>query len=268
MATISPDEARHILKYYNKSNRKPSNVVANKYASDMRNGRWRTSGETISFDRNGDLINGQHRLMGVAMADQPQDFVVVYGLEPEVFEVVDNGKTRSNADVLGMMNYQEPAMLSALVRNIIAYEKSGVFDPTERSTSHNFEGVNQITKSQIISYIEENPKVTSYIERYKKNQVVSAPIAAFCYWLLCKKGKEQAEKYLDQIFLGYDLQPDTIQSYLFNKFQRSRNAIQNKMSKTAMIANVILGWKRVAGVSKSQVMQITWDTRRGLPGLD
>jgi hypothetical protein len=37
------------------------------------------------------------------------------------------------------------------------------------------------------------------------------------------------------------------------------------MTKLAIICNVILGWRRYMGWSKSKAMQLTWDARKGFP---
>ena len=92
-------------------------------------------------------------------------------------------------------------------------------------------------------------------------------VASFTYWLLHKDNPAKAEEYLDQVLMGFDLKPDTLQAYLFNKLQRNRNAIQNKMTKVAIMAHIIEGYRRFVGYSKNRSMQITWDTRKGLPKL-
>ncbi len=261
--TLTPYQCKHILKYYNPKNRKLSIPQASKYAKDMNNGDWLTTGQSITFSTDGLLIDGQHRLFACVETDTPITVVVAYGVEPESFSVTDNGKIRSNSDVLEMIGYQNAGDLSALVRSIIAYEAGG--SPDVRK-GRRFDGANSITKSEIIKYIKDNPTVMDYLERYKKNQIVSASVSSFCYWLFSEThSKAEAEEYLDKVLLGYSLQPNTIESYLFNKLQRNKTAHQNKMTKIAIIANIILGWKRFKNYSKSSVMHLCWDAKQGLP---
>lgn len=259
LVSITPKQARYILKTFNNKNRKPSKVAVTKYATDMLSGNWQQTGQTISFDRNATLLDGQQRLLACVQTNIPQDFLVVYGLLPECFKNIDNGKSKTNSDILGMNGFQDPTTTSALTRAIIAYETSGTTE------ANNFKGVNQITKSQILEYLEAHPEITNFIDKYKKSQVVSPLIASFCYWLLSKVDQKKTEQYLDQVLLGFNLEPDTIQSHLFNKLQRNRNTIQNKMTKTSIIANIILGWKRFMGYSKSKALSIVWDARKGIP---
>jgi hypothetical protein len=256
---ISPNQARYILKKYNNINRKLSSVNVTKYASDMTAGRWKNDGETIIFSKEGDLLNGQHRLLGVIKSNTSQNFLISYGVDKSTFDVMDNGKSRTTSDVLGMMKYENSAILAALARTILAYERNGGFN------AKNFKGANQISKSETIAYIEANPEIGNYIERYKKCSLVPSSVTSFLYWLFSNINKAHAEQYLNMVLMGYGISPDTLESYLFNKLQRNRNAIQNKMTKNAVISNIIIGWNRFRGHSKSSAIQIIWKPENGLP---
>ena len=54
------------------------------YMAEMQNGQWRLNGKTICFDRNGRLLNGQHRLSAVVRSNVPLTTVVVRGLDPDL----------------------------------------------------------------------------------------------------------------------------------------------------------------------------------------
>ena len=261
---IEPLEAKHILKHYNTNNRKPSKLISGKYAKDMLGGNWKMTGQSISFSVDGKLIDGQHRLMACVESGKPMETIVSYGVDPNSFDVTDNGKTRTNADVLDMLGYTDPNALAALVRSIIAYEQSGSPDTKK---GKRFDGNNTITKSQIIDFLNERPDVADYVERYKKNNLVSVSIAAFCYWLFTEThDKSLAEEYLDKVFLGINLSENTIEYYLHRKLQRNKmSQSQTSMNKNSIVANVILGWRRFMGYSKSKALQLNWDTRYGFP---
>lgn len=261
--TISAQQAKHILKHYNKKNRKLSPAIAKKYIADMSNNEWEQNGDTLRFDREGILLDGQHRLAGQVESDTEQAYIIIYGLKPEVFDSIDNGKSRTNTDVIAMKGYENASSLSSLVRSIIGYENCGTLDV--RLQSNFGKGVRAITKKQILNYLEDHPEIMDYTERFKKSPVVCKSYASFCYWLLSSVDKECAEDYLDMVLMGNNLQEGTIERYMFNKLLRNKNAKQNKLTKTAIIANVILGWRRYMGWSKSKAMQISWDSRNDLP---
>lgn len=266
---ISPEEARYILQNYNNTprlrNRKPSKVVVTKYSTDIKNGTWRKTGQTIQFSQEGDLMDGQQRLLSVIVADTPLEFMIVYGIERAGFDGIDGGKPRSYRDIVGMNGHSDTGILATLTRSVIAFEKTGTLD--SRKKQFRSGGHNQITRSEILNYLEENPEIKDYIPRYQKNNLISPALAAFVYWILSKDNKDNAESYLDKTLLGYDLKENTIEAYVFNKLQRNRNAIQKKMEKQSIIANLIEGYRRVVGLSNNKSIQITWDARGGLPTL-
>ena len=152
---ITPLQAKHILKHYNNSaanpNRKPSRVVVSKYASDMLNGDWKKTGQTLQFSSEGMLMDGQHRLLAVVETGIPQSFIMVYGLDKSAFDVIDNGKSRTYADVAGIKGYRDPIILTALARWMIAHEATGDLGTDKAKFRH--AGVNQITKSQVMKYL-------------------------------------------------------------------------------------------------------------------
>ena len=96
---ITPEMAKEYLKN-NTKNRNISEVKVNTYAQEMRAGRWKLNGETISFDKNNALNNGQHRLRACIKANVPFPCVVVRGTDVDVMDTIDCGKGRSASDVL------------------------------------------------------------------------------------------------------------------------------------------------------------------------
>ena len=229
----------------------------------MTNGDWKFTGETIQFSTDGQLMDGQHRLLALLVSNTSQTFNFVYGINKEAFDVIDSGKTRSFADVAQIKGYSDPLALTSLARFVIANSLDGSLDPQEKRFRCG--GAYQITKSQVLTFLEHNPDLPNYLTRYRKCSIISPVTAAFCNWLLTKDNETAALEYLDNIIFGYNLKPNTIQSYVHNKLMRNAKAFQNKMTKKAIISNIILGYNRVMGYSKNKSQQITWDVRDGFP---
>lgn len=94
---IHPDLASEWLGG-NIRNRPISQRVVNQYAADMRQGRWRDNHVAIAFDRQGTLIDGQHRLWAVIESGCTVRMLVVTGLEPGTIEIIGEQYARSAAD--------------------------------------------------------------------------------------------------------------------------------------------------------------------------
>lgn len=113
---VTPTMAAEWLKLNNNNRNMRSGNVA-MYARDMTADNWRVTGQAIQFDRDGNLIDGQHRLQAVIKAGRSVMFLVVRGLDPNAKAVVDAGAKRSAGDALkfaGVTNYTAVASLARL----------------------------------------------------------------------------------------------------------------------------------------------------------
>lgn len=81
-------------------NRSISESTVNRYAADMRSGKWRLTHQGIAFDADGVLIDGEHRLWAVTRAGATVPMVVTRGLCADDREAFDQGRGRSVVDAL------------------------------------------------------------------------------------------------------------------------------------------------------------------------
>lgn len=95
---VTPELAMRWLER-NTRNRKLRQSTVNKYAADMRAGRWMVTGDAIGFDTNGAIINGQHRLWAVIEAGCAVPMQVALNLDPDAVSVMDDHMKRSLTDV-------------------------------------------------------------------------------------------------------------------------------------------------------------------------
>lgn len=111
------------LRETNHGNRRLSQSVVNRYAQDMLNGLWRhPTGDPIIWDSEGKLQQGQHRLAAVVQSGVAIEFLVITGANPGDFQVLDQGKKRSAADVLGMSGFSNTTNVAAVARISIMLE--------------------------------------------------------------------------------------------------------------------------------------------------
>lgn len=97
---ITPDMARDWLDTRNHGNRNLSAQTAQRYAQAIREGRWLTTHQGIAFDVEGRLLDGQHRLLAIVLADTPVDMWVVPGQDRSAFAVLDIGRRRQAGHLL------------------------------------------------------------------------------------------------------------------------------------------------------------------------
>jgi hypothetical protein len=98
---ISPARAEQLLQS-NAGNRKMSKSTMLKYASTMASGDWKLSPQPIVIDKDGTVMDGQHRLSGIVSSGTSIRAIVISNVDRDVFEVLDRGKTRTLSDNTGM----------------------------------------------------------------------------------------------------------------------------------------------------------------------
>lgn len=113
---ITPEMAKAYLALNIDPNRALVNNLVHRYRRDMVAGRWRMTGDAIRFNREGQLIDGQHRLSAAIRANVPFTSYVMRDLDNEVINVIDSGKARSASDMLKLNRYTNTAMLAASAR--------------------------------------------------------------------------------------------------------------------------------------------------------
>jgi len=128
---LTPESAVQFLDGFNNENRPLSKSLAATYANEFLRGKWNENGENIIYgvddEGNVQLISGQHRLVGLCMAQEQynadkrywKDAVLVMktqvttGVAMEFADDVDKGKSRSHSDVL----YRSPVVDSMIPEN-------------------------------------------------------------------------------------------------------------------------------------------------------
>lgn len=122
LVTVTPEIAQQMLSR-NGGNRRVSLMTVKRYASLMRSGLWRhPTSEALSFDMQGRLQDGQHRLLALIDADITLKFWVMLNADPDDFHVLNQGKIRGGSDVLGMLGAVNTNALSSVVRQSLTYE--------------------------------------------------------------------------------------------------------------------------------------------------
>ena len=66
---LSPKQAKYLLSHCNKANRRINKSHVETLKRDMESGHWYNDIDYIGFDKNGTLINGQHRLKALSLCD-------------------------------------------------------------------------------------------------------------------------------------------------------------------------------------------------------
>jgi len=122
---IGPDRASMLLSNMSK-NRRVNQARLDQYRRAMENGDWQfEEGSPIKVSEDGNLLDGQHRLLAVVETGIAQDFFLLTGVPETVMDVMDTGKQRSFADFLHMEGEINCGELAAAVSILLRYKTDG-----------------------------------------------------------------------------------------------------------------------------------------------
>lgn len=121
VVNIDKDIAKVWLFNHNKKNRPIRRSVVKRYCGAMLNGEWSLNGESMIFDVDGTLRNGQHQLSALVAAGEENPRIkikklVVWGVKRNSFDTMDQGEKRSLKDVLALMGEEAAQVLAGAVR--------------------------------------------------------------------------------------------------------------------------------------------------------
>lgn len=146
---VTPDMAQRWLDGNNHQNRDISELRWRGYSADMREGRWNFNGETIQFDWNGELQNGQHRLLAIVDCGLAQTFLIVRGLDPDAKLTMDQGTRRQPKDQLKLAGVVADTVVAAAIRVFIRWDRGLLFgDQVGR----------KVSTSEIVAWAQKHPR--------------------------------------------------------------------------------------------------------------
>lgn len=115
---ITPEVASQYLAR-NRKNRSIRKQEVECYAREIKRGNFVVTHQGIAFDAEGNLIDGQHRLLAIAMAGCPVKMMVTRGLDADTLAVVDRGATRTMRDVFTIGDANVGEMHSMMINGVM-----------------------------------------------------------------------------------------------------------------------------------------------------
>lgn len=217
--TITPELASKIIETSELSgfhNRNLSSYLINKYATDIINGEWKNTGQTISITEDGKLIDGNHRLHAVIKANIPIDFVVARNVPEESFDKYDIGKTRQLSDVLTILGYTKYSRhIAGALKLFVGYLRFG-----EKAFKRNQYFLSTITQKDVIPilkiYYPVFEEAAFLYSKKKNNKLISLGNLLFFYVLFGSVNKEKRDIFFQDIISGLNLKEDCATSVLRN----------------------------------------------------
>jgi hypothetical protein len=260
MMKVGQAEAVRLLER-NTMNRHVRDSRVKQYASDMRSGLWRQTGDTIKITAKGDLLDGQHRLWAVIESGVPTEFLIVEGLDEEVMPAIDTGATRNLADVTRIAGYDNTATLATALRWLFWIDDSERTEELRSSMKgkHN----KKPTSGALADYLNRNPDLTdrvAEIVEYKKAlKLLGAGLATAVYVLAHRESPGKAVKFFQHLDSGVNLSTDSPVYQLRERMQMS----PPRAATTERFCLALKAFRLFADNKPSQALR--WQKSEGIP---
>lgn len=163
---------------------------------EIKGERWKYDASTIVFDRQGRLIDGQHRCHAIVGAGVPVEVLVVWGVDESAYKTKDTGRSRVASDVLGVENAKHVATLA---RSLIFLEKYQ--DPCCNCE--------KISNARIVDLVKNDPAIEEAVHAIvgiSGVRTVMAPsVAAFGWYFMWKCDPEACRSFWESVGSGAGL---------------------------------------------------------------
>lgn len=256
--TITPTLATTWLNR-NENNRPVRNLRVATYAREMKAGRWRLNGDSIRFDRDGNLLDGQHRLFACIEAGVSFPALVVTGLEPDTFTSIDVGIRRTGADALSVVGEVDTNKLAAALVRVWKWER-GLLGSSSK--------YDYPTHAQIIETRDNHPAVQEsirFVEKQIKGIRISRSALGALHYLFAMRAPELADDFFQALGTGAGLTATSPILHLRNRLF-SNYTSATKLPERDILALTIVAWN---AVRESRAMKLLrWNaTRQGFPEI-
>lgn len=144
---ISPALA-DVMLLRNDGNRRIFQAHVKKLSNAMERGEWIATHAGIAFDRNGRLLDGQHRLCAIRASGITVPLDVHFGEAPEAFDRIDVGRARSAANLLEIGGHKNATMVAAIGRVLLSVDANLIYVDRYGHTNHT-----------LIEYVSERPEI-------------------------------------------------------------------------------------------------------------
>lgn len=192
---VTPEVAADWLENNNTHNRRIRKGQVQALARDMENNMWLFTGAPITFDWNGTLLDGQHRLAAIVASGKAANMLVVHGLDPRSQSAMDINSRRLAYDALKLQGVEgDMKNAAAIARAVFMYDTGRV--PTHIETisfvsEHNEE-------------LEDAVAVSEMVRR--SGQLTGGSFYGAAYYLLARIDASAAGDFFEKLASGAELE--------------------------------------------------------------
>lgn len=200
---VTPQLADWLLKNRNGGNRPKSEKNIDLYAEAMEENDWPVTGATIIVGKNGNILDGQHRLVACCRSESSFMTYIVFGVNESNFTRIDTGRKRTNIDAFHIAGVPNPSAAAKAARWLRIYSEN----PEDRSVTY--------TNDDLLNWMRQEGRVDADLfhecvshaiaikkdSKLHKCEMPEGPMAALLY-LFAKKSKKDMLQFVSFMRIG------------------------------------------------------------------
>jgi hypothetical protein len=221
------------------SNRKLKERIEKKYYNRMIRGEWNPcNGESIKFDSDGNLIDGQHRLTAQIRTGKSMWWFVVYNCRRDAFKTIDDGTARSGADMLSIHGEKNVNVFSALIQLVRRYK-------TKTLATGNTEAIPNADMFDAATEEKESgaeDSVNIALSNRAPKGFIAPSVVAFVHFMASKNGnREKADAFVKALCIQEPAENDQPIRSLRKRLTENMTGVK-RASKVTTIAWCVKAW--------------------------
>lgn len=233
--TITPYKAKDLLKR-NTKNRPVSDKRVRHYSRLMKDGKWYLTHQGIAISENDVIIDGQHRLLAIIMANTSVDVNITYGLDDETFKYVDVGYTRTLSNIFAIENIPNYAKHSSGLSKYFSL-KDKMIDVNTASDRSRIDSSDTHDDYLIFYYAHEEllVKIQKQTSKYYSSYRIlknSELYSYFCFLMFNRDHSfEEIKNFFDNVYMFNHDGRSTAPQLLFQKLISNATGVTEIKSK-------------------------------------
>jgi hypothetical protein len=242
----------------NPSNRPLSQKRVATFQQAIKRGEWQENGETIKFNGDGTLLDGQHRLAAiVACGSSPESLRplvwcwVVRGLSTESQETMDTGGVRTVGMMLAIRGVKNANEVATAARMVWSYRETGEADTKGMQVAP--------TAQQVLAVVESEPSLQEWVQfgrtvqnRDPSLRISKSVVAGFSLLFAEVSSDDDARAFFNQLIVPLH-QTDATAVLRLKLLQQG---FHNQIPSLILRAFVIKGWNH--WINGERPARITW----------
>jgi len=251
---ITPERARCILNQ-NTANRPLVKRNLENLKLAIKTGQWKMNGDTIRITKDGDLLDGQHRLMAIVETGIACESLIIEGLCNDVFTTIDQGAVRTLGHMMALGGTKNYTATASIIPLLINY-KSGI-QPMRVAKNK--------TKEDLLGFYDMQKQFVDEAAAFTTSSKIlrswfSPAYLGFLYYTFCEINKYDADLFFDILKTGLQKDDKTQPIVLREKIIQILSSPLRKEDSLTKSAYCIFAWN--AFRSDKKIIKIRW-TKKG-----